>query len=100
MLLYLITEGDTVLNVSGGLPMTHLTHGKIHLLGYRVSIKHFLPFFCEVPAISSGGRPVPPSFQYGFNSSLCKPAYMEKLDVYKQQINKKCCLRKQTPIKD
>lgn len=34
----------------------------------------FLPFFAAEPAISTGGRPLPPSFQYGFSSNLCKPA--------------------------
>lgn len=35
----------------------------------------WVPFFAVVAAPCSGGRPVPPSFQYGFSSSLCKPAW-------------------------
>lgn len=33
-----------------------------------------LPFLAAESVISSGGSPVPPSFQYGFSSNLCKPA--------------------------
>ncbi len=41
-----------------------------------------LPFCAAVPAFSSGGRPVPPSFQYGFSSNLCKPAWGNRKNTH------------------